>query len=217
VIVLKKEDKTSAFTLSYLLRDLFKQISVLDGRTLIIGHYVGHGAIDAMNHLFFFDSQKMLQKVSLETFEELHDEKTEIFWRRLIVRTGAVDHWTKSPQKGYYAGTYCLSSHGATGLYKGTRAVLPPLRACYATYGRNTDVLMIFDSCFSGLATRGLESGGRSVEIISSVGSTQKAHGNYPDLARAQNQTFTSRLADEVARRVGRGEMTISFAQVIDD
>jgi hypothetical protein len=162
VIVLEKADKTPAFTLSYLLRDLFKQISVLDGRTLLIGHYAGHGAIDAMDRLFFFDSPRILQKVSLKSFEELYDETTEDL----------------------------LSQ---------------------------TDVLMIFDSCFSGLATRGLESGDRSVEIISSVGSAQKAHGNSPDLARVQNRTFTSRLADEVARRVGRGATTISFAQVIDD
>lgn len=161
-IVLKKDDKTPAFTLSYLFRELFKQISGLDGRTLVIGHYVGHGAIDAMDRLFFFDSQKIHQKVSLKTFEELYDETTEDL----------------------------LSQ---------------------------ADVLMIFDSCFSGLATRGLESGGRSVEIISSVGSAQKAYGNFSDLARVQNKTFTSRLADEVARRVGHGETTIAFAQVIDD
>lgn len=38
------------------------------------------------------------------------------------------------------------------------------------------DVIMIFDSCYSGLATRGYEAeiARRSVEIISAVGSVQK-------------------------------------------
>jgi hypothetical protein len=137
--------------LSYFPRNLFNETSGLDGRTLVIEHYAGHAGVDAMDRLFFFGSQKNLQKLSLKPFEEFYDEITEDL----------------------------LSQ---------------------------ADVAIIFDSCFSGLATRGLESGSRRVEILSSVGSAQKSHGNFSDLPWVQNRTFTSRLADEVARRVGRGE-----------
>jgi hypothetical protein len=90
-------------------------------------------------------------------------------------------------------------------------------------YGENsdalskTDMVLIFDSCYSGLITRGSETIGRSVELISAVGSAQKALGNFTDLARTQNITFTCRLATEVARRAGRGDAAISFAEIIGD
>ncbi|KAI9673864.1 MAG: hypothetical protein M1817_002070 [Caeruleum heppii] len=81
-----------------------------------------------------------------------------------------------------------------------------------------TDVVLILDSCFSGLATRGLLDQDRSVEILASVGTTQQALGNHPDLARVQNRTFTSRLTDEVVRRVGRrNTSSVSFAEVVGE
>lgn len=83
---------------------------------------------------------------------------------------------------------------------------------------QNTDAVLILDSCFSGLATRGTDDRNRSVEIIASVGLDQSAHGNSSDNARLQNKTFTSQLADEISRRIGNQEITsISFAEVIDE
>jgi hypothetical protein len=35
------------------------------------------------------------------------------FYEEHGVKASTVDHWTKSPQKGYYAGTYCRRSHRA--------------------------------------------------------------------------------------------------------
>lgn len=80
-----------------------------------------------------------------------------------------------------------------------------------------TDMILIYDSCYSGLATRGSEVIGLGVELISAVGSAQKAHGGFVDLARTQNITFTSRLATAVAQRVGQGISAISFAEIIGD
>lgn len=70
---------------------------------------------------------------------------------------------------------------------------------------QKADVTMLFDFCYSGLAVRGREADKtkRSVEIIYAVGSVQKALGNFTDVARAQNITYTCRLATEVARRAG--------------
>jgi hypothetical protein len=81
----------------------------------------------------------------------------------------------------------------------------------------NVDLIMIYDSCYSGLATRGFESIGRSVEVLFAVDVAQKALGNFTDVARTQNIKFIVRLATEVARRVGRGDTAISFAQVIGE
>lgn len=50
------------------------------------------------------------------------------------------------------------------------------------------------------------------------MGLEQSTLGNSSDLARIQNCTFTSRLADEVARSIGREDFTsISFAEAVDE
>jgi hypothetical protein len=79
---------------------------------------------------------------------------------------------------------------------------------------RDTDVVLIIDSCYSGHATRG-QALGRSVEIIAAVGAEQRAFGNPSELARVQRRTFTSRLADEVAIRACRGNRSVSFAEIV--
>ena len=80
-----------------------------------------------------------------------------------------------------------------------------------------SDIVMILDSCYSGLATRGVEAETteRNVEKFSAVGSVQKALGNFKDALRMQNNTFTCRLSTEVARRAGRGDQAISFAEIV--
>ncbi|KAI9787655.1 MAG: hypothetical protein M1839_000186 [Geoglossum umbratile] len=81
-----------------------------------------------------------------------------------------------------------------------------------------TDVVLILDSCYSAQATRGFEAASRSVEIICSVGTHQKALGNASDLARVQNRTFTSRLADSVAQSVSKGDSSsVSFVEIVEE
>lgn len=81
-----------------------------------------------------------------------------------------------------------------------------------------TDVILMMNCCFSGLATPGVDSRDRSVEIIASVGYDKPAHCNPSNNGRIQNRRFTSRLADEVARRIGREDLTsISFAEVTEE
>ncbi|MCJ1422569.1 hypothetical protein MMC29_000449 [Sticta canariensis] len=86
---------------------------------------------------------------------------------------------------------------------------------------KSTDVLIILDCCYGGMAIWGIDGQKRSVEIveiIASVGHDQKAVGNPSDLARIVNQTFTFRLVDEVAKSVGRADVTsISFAELVDE
>jgi hypothetical protein len=80
----------------------------------------------------------------------------------------------------------------------------------------NTDVIIILDCCYSGSVTRGMKQADRSVEILAAVGSTPEALGNESHLVRIQKHTFTSRLADEVARAVGDPARTsIAFTEII--
>lgn len=90
----------------------------------------------------------------------------------------------------------------------------------------DTDCILILDSCFSGAAKRHHslfepdESGGSSepnwsAELVCSVGPAQKRRRNWSDLARGQDKTFTSRLADEVAREVERGVTTVRLTDII--
>lgn len=56
------------------------------------------------------------------------------------------------------------------------------------------------------------------MKIIASVGYDQSALGNPSDSARFQNHTFTSRLTDEVAKRIGREDVSsISSAEIVDE
>jgi hypothetical protein len=79
----------------------------------------------------------------------------------------------------------------------------------------DTDVCMILDACYSGVATRGVEGRNWTAELVAAVGPQQKALGNWSYLARTQNKTFTSRVADEVAREVGKGATGISLADIV--
>ena len=81
------------------------------------------------------------------------------------------------------------------------------------------DVVVILDSCFAGSAVRGMHSSKRSVEILCAVGQSQLAHGNKPDSVRGQQRTFTSKLADCIAMKVGRSDApsSITFSQVIQE
>lgn len=81
----------------------------------------------------------------------------------------------------------------------------------------NADVIIVLDCCFSGAATRAIGQEERSVEIIAAVGSSQEAFGNASNQVRLQQKTFTSRLADEVARVVGDlAKSSVAFAEIIN-
>ena len=78
------------------------------------------------------------------------------------------------------------------------------------------DVVIILDCCYSAASARGPIQADRTVEIVSSVGMSQQALGNPSTVARMQNRTFTSRLADEVARTVGNPDKTsVSFSEIV--
>lgn len=78
------------------------------------------------------------------------------------------------------------------------------------------DVIIILDCCYSAASARGPIQADRTVEIVSAVRMSQIALGNFSTVARTQNRTFTSRLADEVARTVGNPVKTsFSFAEIV--
>ena len=84
----------------------------------------------------------------------------------------------------------------------------------------NTDVVMIMDSCFGGQAIRGTEPPDRSVEILASVSMNPNTVGGYhpSQLARYPDDTFTSGLANEVVRIVGRSNAdSISFSELVGE
>ena len=80
-----------------------------------------------------------------------------------------------------------------------------------------TDVLLILDCCYSGAALRDINEHDRSVEIVAAVGADQRALGNNSTLARLQNKTFTSRVADEIAKRLGRADTTsLTLREIVE-
>lgn len=81
----------------------------------------------------------------------------------------------------------------------------------------NADVIIVLDCCFGAVATRAIGQEERSVEIIAAVGSSQAAFGNASNQVRLQQKTFTSRLADEVARVVENpAKSSVAFAEIIN-
>lgn len=128
---------------------------------------------------------------------------------------------------GHYAGHAGLSVDGTSLVFYDTlskrqrmtlKRTFEPLYDVNEGNFENTDVVIILDSCYSAQAARSSKGLGRSVEIVASVGVDQQALGNASRLARIQNKTFTSRLADEVARRVGRQDTTsISFSEIVEE
>ena len=62
------------------------------------------------------------------------------------------------------------------------------------------DCILVFDSCYSGTAAKDNETSDYSAEVVASVDSNQKAFENWSDFACVQNKTFTSHLADEIAK-----------------
>lgn len=76
------------------------------------------------------------------------------------------------------------------------------------------DCLFIFDCCHAGLALRGSSHPSRIVEVIAAVDASDKALGNNADGARITHRTFTSKLADLVARKKRDGDALV-FSEAI--
>ncbi|KAI9782686.1 MAG: hypothetical protein M1839_004673 [Geoglossum umbratile] len=163
--VLKKDDRIPGWTAGCIIPELDALVSKIEGRTLVIGHYAGHGAIEN-GQLVFFASPSAPRSFGLEkSLSQLYQDNT------------------------------------------GTDPAF-----------EKTDVVLILDSCYSGQAVRGLGPATRSVEIIASVAADQQALENAPNLSRVQHRTFTSRLADSVARKIGRGDSSsVSFAEIVGE
>ena len=84
----------------------------------------------------------------------------------------------------------------------------------YTEMNSNVDVVFILDSCYSGKATRAVGGPGRIVEVLAAVEADQTAFRNSPEEVRTQYRTFTSKIADYVSRKRGKGE-TVELAEMI--
>lgn len=123
---------------------------------------------------------------------------------------------------GHYAGHGSIDSHDQLYFHASPQS---SSRMLYAKTFDNffeeseippdTDVCIILDACYSGVATRRAEGRNWTAELIAAVGPQQKALENWSYLARTQYKTFTSRVADEVAREVGKGATSISLADIV--
>ena len=161
-IVIGANDKQTVWTVNGHVKDISSVVRNNKGRTLVIGHYAGHGEENLDQGLVF-----AAKPGSKQTFR--------FDW----VLEGPLTDSNAFP---------------------------------------NSDVLLILDSCYSGIATRNTTPTSQSVEIVAAVGDTQKALGNRSDIGGIQNRTFTSKLANLIAIQVGRPEnSSVSFADLISE
>ena len=72
------------------------------------------------------------------------------------------------------------------------------------------DVVLLFDCCYSFLATRAVNSSGRVVEVLAAVDAKSKT-ANIP----GQRVSFTGKLATKVAWLRGRGKDHIDLAELV--
>ena len=149
------------------------------------------------------------------------------WWAELII---AKLHQKTGPALiiGHYAGHGGLNSRG-----QWCFSASPQYPACFlyensfdcyfeeSNVPPETDVWIILDACYSEVATRRDEGEGhpqtRIAELIAAVGPEQKASENWSYSARNQNKTFTSRLAEEVAREVDKNARGINLADIISN
>lgn len=72
------------------------------------------------------------------------------------------------------------------------------------------DVVFFFDCCYGHLATRTITALGRVVEVLAAVDASDPAA-----FAAGGRAAFTSKLANEIAARKGRGDKDVEFAELI--
>lgn len=159
-LVIKAGDKTPRWRIIGFIGEMFQSQVINSGRTLLIGHYAGHGGVIEKDQLYFVSGPP-------------------------------------SPLRVLYDST----------LGELMNSMMVPL---------DTDCCIIIDSCYSEIVTRSRNESQFAAEVVASVGPDQKSLGNWSNLARVQNGTFTSRLADEIAREVGRGASSVGFEHLIE-
>lgn len=75
---------------------------------------------------------------------------------------------------------------------------------------QNVDVIFIFDSCYSYLATRSAAAPPRIVEVLAAVDANDPL-ANSP----GERMSFARLLTDEIATRKRKGEKSVQFAELI--
>lgn len=73
------------------------------------------------------------------------------------------------------------------------------------------DVVFIFESCYSHLATRKMSFGGRIVEVLAATNKVAPF-----TFGPVQHSSFTNKLANEILSRQQRGEHSVEFAELIE-
>jgi hypothetical protein len=121
---------------------------------------------------------------------------------------------------GHYAGHGGIDSHDRLNFHASQTSAQKFGLASFEILWSNrdefdkSDVVMIIDSCYSGAAVRGARTYDRIVEIIAAVEADQNALGNSKNWRTTRNNTFTSRLATEVCRKVAK-DKSISFSELV--
>ncbi|KAK2804778.1 hypothetical protein FQN51_001420 [Onygenales sp. PD_10] len=109
------------------------------------------------------------------------------------------------------------SSYPRTVLFKST--FLSTVLDAYSHFGPDPvtfDVVFILDSYYSGATTRSIPQQLQGViEVLAAVADDQTAFGNTALNPRRQNKTFTSKLADQVAKIKGTAP-SVTFAELIE-
>ena len=154
-VVLEKDEKLPDLVVGRLMEDIIRKCATCAGRSLVIGHYSGHGM--SMDERLFFSNATGSQMFSFGlSLARITDTRHD----------GLAD----------------------------------------------TDVLLLLDSCYSGIATRDGQESFRIVEICSAVDANELALGSSP---QRPTNTFTSRLVTEVMKCLGQGKMVVELASII--
>jgi hypothetical protein len=122
---------------------------------------------------------------------------------------------------GHYAGRVAVHTTGEMALVSSNTSNWVSfdtiLKQFHSKCFRDTDVVLILDSCFYGNTKRDMELADRSIEIIASVDTDRKFAFRNSRFARNRSMTLTSLLADEVGKRVRRDLPFISFAEIVGE
>lgn len=141
------------------------------------------------------------------------------FYSKDVIKSGRIET-DRALAIGHYAGYAALDDKRSTLLCGRSFqpiscALRHEHRSVLCRHQRFPADNLILDSCYSGAATRTDQAFNRTAELVASIGPQQKALGNWSTMARLPNKTFTSRLADDVARVVGRGASSIRLRETL--
>ncbi|PLB46686.1 hypothetical protein P170DRAFT_219342 [Aspergillus steynii IBT 23096] len=122
-------------------------------------------------------------------------------------RTLILIHYAGHGMQGIQGHLNFASSHGRA--FRVDTALLGPVMNL--TSSEPVDVVFIFDSCYSHLATRDATMGGRIVEVLAATNQQ-----NPTTYGPGQYSSFTGKLANEILARKRRGDESIEFAELIE-